>query len=636
MIKGLKSLNLEISRPILIVAGLLFLWSCHSPQSNNKFRAEIDSINNLSLNYINQNKDSFEILNERGLELSEENNYEIGTIRALKNRALYFKEIAQLDSAKQLTYYLIPKALTLNDSFSLAPLYQLAGYLAERENLADSVNYYYSKSLQLYEGLNDSLSIVSLYSDFYTFYRKSGLKQESSRVIDKIYQFIPKSENVKKILLYQILGAIYFKDKNYDSAYYYFYNSKFINSDGNKINIAQSLNNAGSAALLLGIYDCAISHFSESAHLFDQLGNFNAVASIYKNIGITYYNLEASSKTILPYFDSSIYYSHLVNNYDNIAFIYNKIAELYEEENRLDSSLYYSKLSLLYKDSANISSKQDMILSFNQRYQNEKQKGIIQKQKAEIKYKDKQQQNLFLIILLIIVTALSIYLLIIYRNKKREQAFKFEMDELINDSETKVLSAMLEGQGKERKRLSEELHDQLGNTLATAKMHLSVLDTNDRTKKLMELLDQSISELRQISHGLAANEQKGFELEAAVRLLCENLNEKQIIQIHFNSSGEKFRLDLLTEMDLLRVIQELISNILKHSEASEVNINFNYIDNLLSIMVEDNGIGFNIDQVESGIGLKNISERCKRINADLQFDTGQGNGTTVIIEIEND
>ena len=89
-------------------------------------------------------------------------------------------------------------------------------------------------------------------------------------------------------------------------------------------------------------------------------------------------------------------------------------------------------------------------------------------------------------------------------------------------------------------------------------------------------------------------------------------------------------------MDLLRVIQELISNILKHSEATEVNINFNYMDNLLSIMVEDNGVGFNMDQVESGIGLKNISERCKRINADIQFDTGQGNGTTVIIEIEND
>ena len=95
------------------------------------------------------------------------------------------------------------------------------------------------------------------------------------------------------------------------------------------------------------------------------------------------------------------------------------------------------------------------------------------------------------------------------------------------------------------------------------------------------------------------------------------------------------RLDSSVEIALYRVIHELLNNVLNHSKATEVTVQLNKVGNDLNIVVEDNGIGFDVDAArrKDGMGLRNMETRVNRLNGKIHFDSGKGKGTTTIIDI---
>ena len=266
----------------------------------------------------------------------------------------------------------------------------------------------------------------------------------------------------------------------------------------------------------------------------------------------------------------------------------------------------------------------------------------------ETKKKEKRiQQATILIVILIVGMVLTIVLLLFYRSRQRmmkmvaaknEEIFNQEVNQLLSEQELKSINSMIEGQEKERKRVAEDLHDRLGSTLTAAKMHVDVISSqNVQFEKVSSLLDQALTDTREISHNMLSGVLTNFGLVAALKDLVETVAGTNRIRINLEYEELDKRLESQTEINVYRILQELISNTLKHSKAQTVNISFKKANNDLLIKYSDDGIGFDFKQKKSnGIGFKNIAARVGKIGGEWEYSSKFGEGFQAELSISLD
>lgn len=199
--------------------------------------------------------------------------------------------------------------------------------------------------------------------------------------------------------------------------------------------------------------------------------------------------------------------------------------------------------------------------------------------------------------------------------------------------------AVLEAEERERIRIARDLHDGVGQTLAAARMTLGnylsqkKIESSEMQNSL-DLLEDSIKEIREISHNMMPSSLTKFGLTSALKQFTNKINALRKIEIELQIVGFKERSDEKIELMLYRIIQEIISNIIRHADAKKVNIELVRHDDELILIIEDDGRGFDTARTENhGIGLKNIATRVEYLNGSVNFDSSIGKGTSVVIEI---
>lgn len=262
--------------------------------------------------------------------------------------------------------------------------------------------------------------------------------------------------------------------------------------------------------------------------------------------------------------------------------------------------------------------------------------------KAELE--KSQTVSYVLTISLILLGAFLIVLVLYARNRRRHDRIVYEQEisALLKEHELKSMSAIIEGQDNERRRIAADLHDRLGSMLATVKLYFTSFDdqieklrlqNKQQYSKASQLLDEACDEVRKISHDLASVELTSFGIKASLERLSESIAQAGGPKIAIHSFGLETRLDVVIEIGVYRVLQELVNNILKHSGAKAASIQLNNYANSLNIVVEDDGKGFEILSSGKGIGLKNVKERIDKLNGKVVIDSRKGHGTTIIIDI---
>jgi len=265
---------------------------------------------------------------------------------------------------------------------------------------------------------------------------------------------------------------------------------------------------------------------------------------------------------------------------------------------------------------------------------------------------EKRLKNLYLSITLGSILLLGSTIgILVYRNTKRKQRIAEQEKELeiqkkeklLKDQELNAIDAMIKGQEKERQRLASDLHDSVGATLSAAKLqfeHLSKHKDNlnnmdELFAKTQILLEEAYTEVRSMAHlknsGVIAK--KG--LLPAVEKLAKNASNSNGLTIEVQDFGLDEKLEASLEVTIFRVIQELVTNIIKHAQATEANISITQHEDGLSIIVEDNGKGFNArkpTQNES-MGLSSIEKRIEHLEGAMEVDSTLGKGTHVLIDI---
>lgn len=206
-----------------------------------------------------------------------------------------------------------------------------------------------------------------------------------------------------------------------------------------------------------------------------------------------------------------------------------------------------------------------------------------------------------------------------------------------------LMKAVIDAQEKERAGIGAELHDNVNQLLATSRLYLNICMSKPGSNrqsllKSQEYLSKAIEELRRLSHALVGpTHDRIMGLVPSIQdLLLDVVNTKNI-NIHFEYSTfceEKNEVGL--KLVIYRIVQEQISNILKHANASEIKVELKKAGKYLVVVIQDNGKGFDISVRRKGIGLHNIYNRAKLYNGSVQINSSPGNGCKMIINLKND
>lgn len=239
--------------------------------------------------------------------------------------------------------------------------------------------------------------------------------------------------------------------------------------------------------------------------------------------------------------------------------------------------------------------------------------------------------------LALLLLATTMILFVIYYQKRLLKQ-RLTIQEIRTESQSQLLDASIEGMENERRRIAQDMHDNVGAMLSTARMGIHQLERSfpkdspevKVTKETKKLMDEIIQTVRQLSKDLLPASLDEFGLSDAVEELAGRIRNTSGINVNFTMEGNLERLDGKDELSLYRVVQELLNNIIKHAEASEIDILIQQSGKHLRISITDNGKGFTPDSVkqkpagERGLGLYSIQSRLELLDAKIELSCASG------------
>ncbi|MBY0148535.1 sensor histidine kinase [Neobacillus niacini] len=199
----------------------------------------------------------------------------------------------------------------------------------------------------------------------------------------------------------------------------------------------------------------------------------------------------------------------------------------------------------------------------------------------------------------------------------------------------KMMTSIIDVQEEERKRLSRNLHDGIGQNLyshlITINRLLSELE-HPLLRQMQKEATQLIEEIRDISWELRPSVLDDLGLVPAIRSFLSRFSENYGIDVYFECVLNR-RLDISIELTIYRIIQEALTNIRKYAEVSEAAVTIREMDQSIRVMIEDKGKGFDVNSQSRGVGLFSMDERTRAVGGELTINSSSGKGTRIILEV---
>lgn len=226
---------------------------------------------------------------------------------------------------------------------------------------------------------------------------------------------------------------------------------------------------------------------------------------------------------------------------------------------------------------------------------------------------------------------------------QRSKIDKQTIKELETSMKIKNLESMVLGQELERERVASDLHDSLGGMLSALKlqfdafrMNASSYDSSSYFNRVHGLIDDACGEVRDIARNLKPSTLEKMGITSAITDLINGYNFNQLVDVSFHSDIDESQLKYETKLHLYRIVQELLNNAMKHSKASEIDVQITTAGPEIILKVEDDGIGFEEKSVQKGLGMDNITSRVNVLQGDLNIDSNPGRGSSIIIHVPID
>lgn len=451
----------------------------------------------------------------------------------------------------------------------------------------------------------------------YTYYKYASLlsssdDDHSEKFIDILQKFEPSEDHLTQGILNQIIGIIATGiNLDHQNAITYFDKAKkhykHVLGYTGKYYTYKTNNNLGYAHSALGNYKKALKYYHIKPSINFGKNNLLFESQQYWSLYLVFKDLKQ--------FDSALYYAEQEK----------RTLKLYKE---YESAIKQKEIETIYKTA-------------------EREKQLLQKDKELlIEQKKKRNNRNLLIAALTMLLFGGITAFLLHKNIKRKQLLAEQDKELqtqkvatlMKEQELKAIDAMIEGQEKERQLIANDLHDDLGGLMATVKLHFDALQKKQSPEMFLKtnnLLDEAYQKIRGIAHAKNSGVLASQGLLKAIKHMAKKTSDANNLQIYIIDHGLENRLENSLELTIFRIIQELVSNTIKHAGASEITIQITNYDHKLNIVVEDNGKGFDVDTLSrsTGMGIHSIDKRVENLNGNVHIDSKTGQGTSVIIDI---
>ncbi|MDO5614638.1 MAG: ATP-binding protein [Cruoricaptor ignavus] len=304
----------------------------------------------------------------------------------------------------------------------------------------------------------------------------------------------------------------------------------------------------------------------------------------------------------------------------------NDIATMVADFGNYEEAYYYLKDSQNILDSLNDRKEKEGINEIEIKFRTtEKERQLLIAEN-----KSRQQKLIYIGTTFLLLGVLGFFFYSLHQSKENEK----KQLALINQKKNvEVSRAIIQGEEHERRRIAKELHDGLGGRITGLKMKL---ETNTPKEKqiahteIVEQLDATLKELRQIAKNLMPESLLKLGLHDAISYFCEN-NSTAKTEISFYGHNLEEVLDSNQKLNIYRIVQELITNAIKHAQASKISVQVTKNKQLILIDVEDDGIGFDTQQNHRNLGLDNIKQRVKSLNGEMNIISKPKEGTFINI-----
>ncbi len=577
---------------------------------------------------------------------------------------------------------------TYTDQAALGEIFRRAGITYKSQGDLDRAQLCYEKSLSIYTDLDHLVGMASVLNNLGLLF---FIKSENTKSLQYYYESVKLNEEIDNtnglIKNYLNLGNFFVAQKDFRKALEYFYlcqeklkleeNEHILasihlgignilsNSDYSQIDLGKAqaeylsaliiyqrlenpssisrvYNNLGVVSETLEKYDDAINYFTKGLEIKLELDNQKGIPVSYLNIGNALQE-KGDYALSLEYYKNGKSIAEELGDAENYLHIISNIVNVYMELGEADSAAALFDEYNLLRDSVYNQEKSRQLTELQTQYETERTAKELEQQK--IATEKEAARNRVLVIVIVSVMALTIAVVILFMQRqkavkhlraKEEELHRQEMSRLQKEQDIQSLHAMMDGQQQERKRIAEDLHDRLGAKLSAIKLfHESSQSDAGKFDKVDEMLNETIVETRKIAHNLAPSVLTKYGLVQALEDLLETLRSTNKIEAEFSYINLKERLPEAIETALYYIVQELVTNTLRHSEADAISINLScHQDGQLNLCYEDNGKGFDPASLPmDSMGLRNMRTRLVPFSGKLSIDSAPGHGVTFIVDI---
>lgn len=651
-----------------------------------------DALNLLSRElFLRTNYDSSLYYANQAMELGKKKGYKNGIADALSNIGKNYFSQGKNDEAMKSLKQALKIFKEIDQKKGIADCYNNMGNVYMTRSDYEKAYKLYSDALEIRKKIEDWQGMADSYNNMGIIKYYQGEYPEALENYLKALKHLKKIGNEKGVARsYSNIGGIHYQQGNYEDALDNFENAKRMQQKiDDHIGVGRSLNNIASIYLTLGRHDEALDNFIEALKIKKAVNDVGSIGRTYINIGSIYYLLAMKLESATAEQDSLFALSvnsyldalkalELINDRQGLATTYSNLGSIYismrkdhlakenlqkglaiaqEIGSRNDIKAAYQGLSsadsavgnwkaayenyrlfITYRDSLlNEENTQKTVeAKMNFEFEQKEMKAQAAQDKKDALHQAAMEKQVALGWSLGGGGLLAILLLLVGFNRYRLKQ-KNELQRKLNKQQKEQAIAVIESQELERKRIAEDLHDGLGHLLSTVKLNLQALPNEQREHyyNILQLLDQATGEIYNISFNLMPQTLEEEGLVPALVEMTEKIKKSGLVDISLQvHEFDESLLQKQMKFNIYRILQEAVNNILKHAQANEINIQIINQPEGLTIMVEDNGRGFNTKKLTvSGRGLKNIMSRSEWLNAILSIDSTPGHGTTVTIEL---
>lgn len=581
---------MNINKKLVLII-LLFFWPYYL--FGQSIENKIDSVNSISYEKIVSNLQYHISVFSNNLNLARSVNYVKGQADALSNLALVHYLKGNYD--KSTDFHL--QAISLYEKNKmykeLIESYGEYGYQLKRRDLKKAVDYMRTAMFIALKYKIDSLAIAKLYDNY-------GVLQEMLNNVDSASFYYTQAIGIKK--------------KYQDS-----------------LGIPFTLNK-------IAVLEASRGNFKEAYNLLDKSNQFrdkqNGAFGRAENLSFKadFFRMENKIDSAIIYYEKCLKTALTLGYNYLISYCYSYLTDLHKQKSDFKKALMYFEKYNNYKDSLINYQTNSRIAQLEFDYGSQQKNKLLRE--TELQLVQKNQQLIFsaITIFFLIITAVGIYK---YQTQKRKN--------LINELElrTRINNTLVEKRIiQEKLEIARELHDNIGSQLTflvTSIDHM-ILNQNENPLKqqLATLRDFGKETLKDLRNTVWAMKQENGDIETLVVKIYDLISKLKYVNTDIkvdNYINSNLRITSTQMLNVYRIAQEALQNAIKHSNASEIRIKFSDTENGFEIVVEDNGIGFDVKSMVHGDGLKNIITRCEKVNGTCKI-LSNSSGTKITCDFK--